>query len=109
MEKFVKGEIVVLPFPFTNLSGSKKRPAYVLSDTNDDHLILCQITSKYHFDDYSIEIKNDSFKVGSLFVELYIRTNRIFTADKKIILKRIGILNKKYVNLVQQKVIELIS
>jgi len=72
METFVKGEIVVVPFPFTDLSGNKKRPAYVVTNLDDNSIILCQITSKYHFDKHSIEINNSSFKVGNLFVESYV-------------------------------------
>jgi mRNA interferase MazF len=34
MGKFVKGDIVIIPFPFTDLSGNKKRPAFVAADLN---------------------------------------------------------------------------
>jgi len=47
MEKFVRGDIVVIPFPFSDLSGSKKRPALVLADLQGDDIILCQITSQH--------------------------------------------------------------
>jgi len=42
MGKFIKGEIVVIPFPFSDLSASKRRPALVLVDLPGDDLILCQ-------------------------------------------------------------------
>ncbi len=45
MEKFIKGDVVVMPFPFSELSGSKKRPALVLADLPGDDILLCQITS----------------------------------------------------------------
>ena len=48
MAAFVKGDIVVLPFPFSDLSASKRRPALVLADLQGDDIILCQITSKKH-------------------------------------------------------------
>jgi len=38
MEKFVKGDIVVIPFPFSDLSGTKRRPALVLSDLQGDDI-----------------------------------------------------------------------
>jgi len=44
--KFVKGEVVVLNFPFSDLSGAKRRPALVLADLDGDDIILCQITRR---------------------------------------------------------------
>ena len=46
MEKFVKGEVVVVPFPFTDLSAAKRRPAIIIANLKGDDLILAQITSK---------------------------------------------------------------
>ena len=45
MAKFVKGDIVVVPFSFSDLIQSKRRPALVISKLEGDDLILCQITS----------------------------------------------------------------
>jgi mRNA interferase MazF len=46
MGRFVKGDVVVIPFPYSDLSASKKRPALVLADLEGDDIILCQITSQ---------------------------------------------------------------
>jgi mRNA interferase MazF len=46
MGKFVKGDVVIIPFPFTDLSDRKKRPAFVVADLPGDDIIVCQITSK---------------------------------------------------------------
>jgi len=46
MARFVSGEVVVVPFPFTDLSSSKVRPALVLASLTRGDLILCQITSQ---------------------------------------------------------------
>ena len=46
MAKFVKGDIVVVPFPFSDLTNSKRRPALVITELTGDDVILCQITSK---------------------------------------------------------------
>ena len=59
MERFVKGDIVVLPFPFSDLSDAKRRPALVLAALAGDDIILCQITSQLKQDTYSIFL-NDS-------------------------------------------------
>jgi mRNA interferase MazF len=46
MEKFVKGDVVVIPFPFSDLSASKKRPALVVSNiTGDDIILVVSLTN----------------------------------------------------------------
>jgi len=40
MGQFIKGDVVIIPFPFTDLSGSKKRPAYVVADLPGDDIIV---------------------------------------------------------------------
>jgi len=94
MANFIKGDVVVIPFPFSDLSGSKRRPALVLSDLQGQDIILCQITSKISNDSYSISLVNTDFINGSLPVESNIRPSRIFTADKNIIIKKAGTISE---------------
>jgi len=54
MEKFIKGDVVVIPFPFSDLTQSKRRPALVIAVLHGDDIILCQITSKNVTDEYAI-------------------------------------------------------
>jgi mRNA interferase MazF len=61
MGKFVKGEVVVVPFPFSDLSNTKRRPALVIASLAGDDVILCQITSKSISDDYSIPLELGDF------------------------------------------------
>ena len=44
MARFVKGDVVVVPFPFSDLSQSKRRPALIIASLEGDDAILCQIT-----------------------------------------------------------------
>ncbi|MCD4759697.1 type II toxin-antitoxin system PemK/MazF family toxin [archaeon] len=109
MEGFVKGDVVVLPFPFSDLSKSKKRPALVVADIDGDDIILCQITSEVRFDNYSIVLSSEDFEKGSLHLTSLIRPNRLFTADKSIILKRIGSLNKSKIKEVEKGIIKIFT
>ena len=96
MAKFVKGEVVVIPFPFSDLSGSKRRPALVLADLPGNDIILCQITSQSTpKDPFAIALDALDFASGSLPVPSNIRPNRIFTADKNLIVKSSGIISDK--------------
>ena len=108
MEKLVKGDVVVLPFPYSDLRSSKKRPALVIAALEGDDVILCQITSKQRKDKHSIELKDSDFKQGKLDVESYIRPNRIFTADRSIILYKIGSINEKKINEAIESIIRIL-
>jgi mRNA interferase MazF len=63
--KFVKGDVVVVPFPFSDLTQAKRRPALVLSVLEGDDLILCQITSQFVKDNYAISIEGKDFGEGA--------------------------------------------
>ena len=86
MGKFMKGDVVVLNFPFSDLSGAKRRPALVVADITDDDIILCQITSRAKTDSYSIKLEASDFTDGNLATPSVVRPNKVFTADKNIIL-----------------------
>jgi mRNA interferase MazF len=106
--KFVKGDVVVVPFPFSNLSQSKRRPALVMAPLEGDDAILCQITSKTIKDTYAISIDDTDFSSGSLKQPGNVRPNRLFTADSHIILYRVGSVKKEKLTEVVEKVVEII-
>ena len=108
MAKFVKGDVVVVPFPFSDLSTSKRRPALVLATLEGDDLILCQITSKTIQDSYAVPVEDEHFTKGSLKQSSNVRPNRVFTADSHIVLYKIGHLNSEKVNEITEKVIHIL-
>lgn len=109
MEMFVKGDVVIVPFPFSNLTASKKRPALVVAQLDGDDLILCQITGRPRADRYSILLSNTDFSTGSLPLESVIRPNRLFTADSVIIIQRAGKVVQEKIDEVIDKIITIIS
>jgi hypothetical protein len=66
MGKFMKGDVVVAPFPFSDLTAAKRRPALVIASLTGDDVILCQITSKSVSDSYAIPITKTDFASGGL-------------------------------------------
>jgi mRNA interferase MazF len=109
MARFIKGEIVVLPFPFSDLSASKKRPALVIADLEGDDIILCQITSQQIKDTYAIPLRESDLVNGNMKNKSNIRPNRIFTADKNIILYKIGSVSVRKCQEVRNKIIEILD
>ena len=108
MARFVRGDVVVIPFPFSDLSQSKRRPALVVAPLEGDDAILCQLTSKGIKDDYAIALDDGDFASGSLKQSSNIRPNRLFTADTHIILYRVGSIREEKLARVIDKLIQII-
>jgi mRNA interferase MazF len=106
---FVKGNVVIVPFPFSDLTKTKRRPALVLSTLRGDDLILCQITSRLVLDEYAVALETSDFSSGSLTQSSNIRPNRLFTADCQIILSTAGQLKANKLAEAITKVIELLQ
>ncbi len=109
MAKFVKGEVVVIPFPFSDLSGSKRRPALVLADLPGDDLLLCQITSQSSKDIFAVPLLISDFLNGTLPVNSFIRPTRLFTADRNIVIRKAGLIRAKTINDVTQTIIKIVQ
>jgi len=106
MERFVKGDVVIVPFPFSNLSDSKKRPALVIANTSGNDLMLAQITSKYT-SNYSLNISNEDFGKGNLPLLSFVKINKLFSADKSIVNYKIGTLKQNKIKEVENKLVDL--
>jgi mRNA interferase MazF len=107
--KFIKGDVVVLPFPFSDLSSNKHRPALVISPLNGDDVILCAITGMSNDKDiYIISLLQSDFNNGNLDRDSFIRPNKLFTADSKIIVKKKGSLADYKIKEVVAKLTEII-
>jgi mRNA interferase MazF len=106
-----KGDIVIIPVPFTDNKGYKLRPAVVISNdtvhqTGD--VMIVQITSKLKQDKLSITITNDDV-IGDLPVKSYIRIHKIFVLEQRLIKGKVSSLKTaKYQELIQKinKIIE---
>ena len=109
MERFVKGDVVVVPFPFSDLRQAKRRPALVISSLKSDDLILCQITSQNVRDDYAITFENQDMNDGKLDKTSNVRPNRLFTADHHIVLYRIGSLTPVKMQEVIERLVDIIT
>ena len=109
MARFVKGDVVVVPFPFSDLTQAKRRPALVVAELEGNDLILCQITGQSTRDRYAISIDDEDFETGSLKQRSNVRPNRLFTADRQILLYQVGHLKPDKVDEVIRKIVEILE
>ncbi len=105
----MKGDVVVVPFPFSDLTDAKRRPTLILASLYGDDLILCQITSKDVKDRYAISLEDRDFMDGALRKKSNIRPNRVFTADRHIILYKVGHLKEEKIEQVIGKVVNILK
>ena len=102
------GTVVLVPFPFSDLSQSKLRPAVVLADVGRGDWVLCQITSKPYGDSRAITLVSGGFATGSLRVESYARPGKLFTANHNLIVAQIGTLKAKPFKQIVEAVVDIL-
>jgi len=95
MERFVKGDIVVLDFPFSNLLDVKRRPAMIVKIPKGEDMIVSQITGTSQEPSAEIKIFKKDFKGDSLKVDSYLRLDKIFSIEKSLIKYKVGILKEE--------------
>jgi mRNA interferase MazF len=109
MGAFAAGEVILVHFPFSDLQGSKLRPAIVLADVGRGDWLLCQITSKPYGDVQSIQINDADFISGSLRLASFVRSGKLFTANATLIAGKVGQLKPEKFSLVRDAVIQLVK
>jgi mRNA interferase MazF len=108
MGSLVKGEVVVLEFPFSDLTNSKRRPALVLATLGGDDVILCQITTMTKDAD-SVALDDTHFAHGKLSRASNIRPNKLFTADSTKVYYSVGQLKPAKVTEVISKLVQILN
>jgi len=109
MERFVKGDIIVLPFPYTDFSSVKKRPAVVIATLRGNNVILAQITTNKRNDEDLLYLTKTDFASGSLSFDSFIMTSLIFTADSSKIEYKAGKLRQEKIKQVENKLCEIFT
>ncbi len=109
MGSFAAGQVVLVRFPFSDLTSSKLRPAIVLATAGRDDWILCQVTSNPYGDEDAIETKSSDFAKGSLHRTSFVRPRKLFTAHASLIEGAAGTLKTEAFSLVRDAVVHAIQ
>jgi len=98
-------DIVLLPFPYSDLTGAKQRPALIISNTNlaGPDKICCLITSQHTTD--GLKLTKNTFENGKLPFESFVKPQRIFTIHEKIIKKKLCTVTDQF----HEKVLEQLA
>lgn len=108
MEAPAKGAVVLVRFPFSDLSRTKLRPAVVLADAGRGDCVLCQVTSKPYGDSTAVALEATAFSSGSLHVTSYARPAKLFTASRDLIIAEVGALKSDALDKIVDAVVTLL-
>lgn len=110
---FKQGEIVVIPFPFTDLSAVKQRPVLIISSTgyneSTEDVIICGITSNLKDAGYSVVIDNGSLSTGQIPVISRIKVDKIFTLKQSLAKKKVARIKPEVMDAVKAEILKLLE
>ena len=101
-----QGDLLLVPFPFSDQSGRKVRPVIIISNdkfnSRSEDIIVVGVTSNISRDYYSPSLRNDDLEEGKLFTPCCIKVENILKLEKSLIIKKIGKIK-------QSKIKEIVS
>lgn len=103
--KYFQGDIILLPYPYTDLSKTKQRPAVIISNgaVNKQNYIVAKITSVIRGDKFSFPIAQSHID-RELKYESEVRTNELFTVSPTIIIKKFASFKKEPLKRLTEKI-----
>ena len=103
------GAVVLVPFPFSDLSRTKLRPAVVLANADRGDYVLCQVTSNPYSDPHAVPLSDEDFREGSLRRKSYARPGKLFTANRTLLVRQVGELENDSLRRILDAVISLLQ
>jgi mRNA interferase MazF len=104
----MKGDVVIVSFPFTDLTGAKRRSALVVAEPPGVDSILCLITGTATRDPNAVPLTAANFAAGALRIDSLIRPARLFTVAVSLIAYRVGRLKASKRNEVVDAIVRVI-
>ena len=106
-----KGDIVLVPFPFTDLSQTKLRPAIVLwADSIGNDVTLCFVSSQgldtLATGEFLLDAADPEFTSTGLKISSKVRVTRIVTVERKLIVRRLGKLGTNQIQVLNLSIVQ---
>jgi mRNA-degrading endonuclease toxin of MazEF toxin-antitoxin module len=112
-EIYPRGTVVLVPFPFTDLSGRKRRPALVVSPESfhEEDLILCAITSRVpeRLSVWEVSLAAGDMAEEELPKSSIIKVSKLFTMHKKLVAARYGTIKEQKLQIVLERLKSLFA
>lgn len=112
MARFVRGDVVVVPFPLSAVSGAKSRPALVIAGWTiggiDDYL-LAMVTSQAIADPNIVALDAADFVTGGLNRRSYVRPTYLFAADDVLITRKVASMRAEKMTEVLNRIVEVVK
>lgn len=106
-------EIVLVPFPYSGLSSSKRRPVLILSSNSYNasfsNILGCVITSNRFKDAYPVALQDSDLEAGLLPEESVTKCHKLFTTEQSQVIKRFSVVREQKFEEVKQKIIDLLQ
>ena len=112
MPNYKQGDIVVVNFPFTDISQTKKRPALVVSNDTVNRTgdyLLVQITSQVKNDGLSLPISTTDFVNNALPLASFVRLHKLFLLNESLIIKKATAVTPTFYQELVRKITTLIE
>jgi mRNA interferase MazF len=108
MGLFAAGQVVSMPFPYSDLTDRKTRPVLLLAPAGYGDWVGCQITSNPFSDPLAVPLAHTSFTRGGLRHVSYARPSKLFTASETIVVSTLGELHQHVLEQVRDNVVRVI-
>ncbi len=104
------GAVVLAHFPFTDLTGAKRRPAVVIAHANGEDLVVAYVSSQLgNTSTYDIPLSDaeKDFSQTGLHLSSVVCIDKLTTLSPNVITGRLGQLPRRYMHDVRQKIKKL--
>jgi mRNA interferase MazF len=111
--RYKQREIVLVPFPYSDLSSAKRRPVLIVSNDSYNQtfpdVLVCVITSNLRKDGYSVALENEDLETGILPESSVIKAHKLFTIHQDKIVKKFSLVKDECFEKVADKIKHLIE
>ena len=109
MVKPIIGSVILVPFPFSDLSSSKLRPALLVAESGRGDWVCAQITSQPFADPRAVTLSDADFQAGSLNRISFVRPGKLFTANQSLFRRSVGNITQAKLKQVREAIITLLT